>query len=166
MHLLLLANILHFLFAVLHKKDYRFYFVSIARSFLYEYSDEKIFDCVTKKTMQNTEIYQNILLLKERYLLSTPSMLIDAIFTTFEIEDNKNIIIKKKKGMKDITGVVVDAQGEPIIGAAIQEKGTLHGTTTDLDGRFALESFGNKDIQLVVSYIGMRWKTTPKTSTK
>ncbi|WP_303032938.1 SusC/RagA family TonB-linked outer membrane protein [Bacteroides acidifaciens] len=94
--------------------------------------------------------FQNVAISKVIAYSLTGSML------TFEIEDNKNIIIKKKKGMKDITGVVVDAQGEPIIGAAIQEKGTLHGTTTDLDGRFALESFGNKDIQLVVSYIGMK----------
>ena len=94
--------------------------------------------------------FQNVAISKVIAYSLTGSML------TFEIEDNKNIIIKKKKGMKEITGVVVDAQGEPIIGAAIQEKGTLHGTTTDLDGRFALESFGNKDIQLVVSYIGMK----------
>ncbi len=74
----------------------------------------------------------------------------------FEIEDNKNIIIKRHKGRKDITGVVIDAKGDPVIGAAIQEKGTLHGTTTDLEGRFALESRGKENVQLVVSFIGMK----------
>jgi len=51
-----------------------------------------------------------------------------------------------------ITGVVVDANGEPIIGANVVVKGTTNGTITDIDGRFSLEAPGNA--VLSISYIG------------
>ena len=53
-----------------------------------------------------------------------------------------------------ITGVVVDAANEPVIGANILEKGTTNGTITDLDGRFALEV--QKGATLVVTFIGYK----------
>ncbi len=39
-----------------------------------------------------------------------------------------------------LTGNVKDATGEPIIGAAVMEKGTQNGTVTDLDGNFMLKT--------------------------
>ena len=36
------------------------------------------------------------------------------------------------------TGVILDEQGEPIVGATVQVKGTSNGAATDLDGRFTL----------------------------
>lgn len=39
---------------------------------------------------------------------------------------------------KTIKGVVVDATGEPIIGANILVKGTTNGVITDIDGNFTL----------------------------
>lgn len=51
-----------------------------------------------------------------------------------------------------ITGIVLDQQGVPIIGANIIQKGTLNGTTTDIDGRFNINVPPNTI--LTVSYIG------------
>lgn len=52
-----------------------------------------------------------------------------------------------------ISGVVVDSQGESIVGANIIEKGVgSNGTITDLEGRFSLDVA--PDAILVVSYIG------------
>jgi TonB-linked SusC/RagA family outer membrane protein len=53
---------------------------------------------------------------------------------------------------KRITGVVLDAAGEPVIGANVVEKGTLNGITTDADGQFSLQVASNA--VLVISYIG------------
>lgn len=36
------------------------------------------------------------------------------------------------------TGLVTDANGEPIIGASVIEKGTTNGTITDFNGKFTL----------------------------
>lgn len=51
-----------------------------------------------------------------------------------------------------VKGTVSDNNGEPIIGASIQVRGTTTGTITDIDGKFSL-SASNGQI-LVVSYIG------------
>lgn len=51
-----------------------------------------------------------------------------------------------------MSGVVVDNIGEPIIGASVQEKGTSRGTVTDLDGKFSFK--GQQGATLVISYVG------------
>lgn len=51
-----------------------------------------------------------------------------------------------------ITGVVVDQEGETVIGANVVEKGTTNGTVTDLDGSFSLNVSNDAVIQ--ISYIG------------
>lgn len=53
---------------------------------------------------------------------------------------------------KTIKGVINDEQGETIIGASVIIKGEDTGTTSDMDGRFALEA--PEGAILVISYIG------------
>ena len=53
-----------------------------------------------------------------------------------------------------VKGTVVDANGEPVIGASVLMKGTTNGTITDIDGNFTLSNV-NPGI-LVVSYIGYK----------
>ncbi len=53
----------------------------------------------------------------------------------------------------EITGTVVDANGDPVIGATVMEKGTSNGTVTDFDGNFKLKVAAGKT--LVFSYIGL-----------
>lgn len=52
-----------------------------------------------------------------------------------------------------VTGTVVDTENMPLIGVNVLVKGTVDGTTTDLDGKFSLP--GKKGATLVFSYIGM-----------
>ena len=52
----------------------------------------------------------------------------------------------------EVSGTVVDPNGETIIGASIMEKGTTNGTVTDFDGNFKLTTASGAKI--VVSYIG------------
>lgn len=53
-----------------------------------------------------------------------------------------------------VTGKVVDATGEPIIGASVMQKGTNNGSITDLDGNFNI-SIPNK-CTLQISYVGFK----------
>lgn len=55
---------------------------------------------------------------------------------------------------KKVTGKVVDANGEPVIGATIKEQGTANGTITDFDGNFSLDVASNATLE--VSYIGYK----------
>lgn len=54
-----------------------------------------------------------------------------------------------------VKGVVKDATGEPVIGAAVVVEGTTLGTSTGVDGSFSLNVPDAKKNVLVVSYIGM-----------
>ncbi|HCC85552.1 MAG TPA: SusC/RagA family protein [Porphyromonadaceae bacterium] len=60
--------------------------------------------------------------------------------------------IIQQPAKKQITGRVVDVQGEPIIGANIVEVGTTNGTVTDVDGNFTLSV--EEDATIRISYIG------------
>ena len=60
---------------------------------------------------------------------------------------------QQSDGDVKVTGTIVDNTGEPVIGATVRVKDTQNGTTTDLDGKFALTA--HKGATLVISYIGM-----------
>ena len=57
----------------------------------------------------------------------------------------------------DVSGVVKDANGEPVIGATVTEEGTKNATVTDFDGKFRLKVTGGK--KLTISYIGYKSET-------
>ncbi|MDR0748621.1 MAG: SusC/RagA family TonB-linked outer membrane protein [Tannerellaceae bacterium] len=58
--------------------------------------------------------------------------------------------LQQKEGQ--IIGTIKDENGESVIGASIQVKGTSDGTITDLNGSFSIETGASST--LVVSYIG------------
>ena len=63
-----------------------------------------------------------------------------------------------------VTGVVKDANNEPIIGASVAVKGTTTGTLTDTEGSYKI-SAGTNSV-LVFSFIGYTSKEVPVGSQK
>lgn len=59
---------------------------------------------------------------------------------------------QKAAGNK-VFGVIVDEEGEPLIGVTVRIKGTGKGTITNFDGEFSLED-DNRKTPLLFSYIG------------
>ena len=57
-----------------------------------------------------------------------------------------------------VTGKVVDASGEPIIGASVMVKGTSNGVVTDLDGNYSISNVPS-GASLNISYVGYRTRT-------
>jgi TonB-linked outer membrane protein, SusC/RagA family len=57
-------------------------------------------------------------------------------------------------------GVIVDKNGEPVIGAAVLQKGTQNGTETDLDGNFSL-NVPSASTVLEISFIGYKTVALP-----
>ena len=55
---------------------------------------------------------------------------------------------------KKVTGKIVDALGQPLIGVTVMEKGTTNGGITDFDGNFSLEVSDNAILQF--SYVGYK----------
>ena len=56
-----------------------------------------------------------------------------------------------------VSGVIRDAQGEPLVGVSVVEAGTQNGTVTDVDGRYSLDV--KRGARLNVSYIGFEPQT-------
>jgi TonB-linked SusC/RagA family outer membrane protein len=72
----------------------------------------------------------------------------------------KNISIKPKPNEKpvdkkniEVSGKIMDKEGNPLTGANIKVKGTDKGTTTNADGFFSLKDI-NDDAVLEISYVG------------
>ena len=63
-----------------------------------------------------------------------------------------------------LNGTVLDANGDPIIGANVMEKGTTNGTITDFDGKFTLSV--SRRATLVISYIGYKTLEVPASQAK
>ncbi len=95
---------------------------------------------------------------KERSLKSVLTDILSKRNLQYQVSGNKILITvssvqtPKSTGKKEVSGVVVDERGEPVIGVNISEKGTTNGTITDMDGRFSFKVGNNSS--LLVSYIG------------
>ena len=59
-----------------------------------------------------------------------------------------------------VTGKVIDANGEPVIGASVMVKGTTNGAVTDLDGNYTISNVPS-GASLNISYVGYRTQTIP-----
>ncbi len=72
-------------------------------------------------------------------------------------------ITQEVSQVRRITGKVVDAAGEPIIGASVLVKGSGTGTVTNIDGNFSLEV--PEGSALEISFVGYVSQTVQVTST-
>ena len=66
-------------------------------------------------------------------------------------------------GINNVSGVVTDENGEPLIGATILVKGTAIGTVTDIDGSYSL-NVPSDPSNLVISYTGFTTHEVPVNS--
>lgn len=74
--------------------------------------------------------------------------------------DRETVLGLVTQSQKKVTGIITDKKtGEPIIGANVIVKGTTIGTTTDVDGKYSLET-GDNAI-LVISFIGYKSNEIP-----
>ena len=77
-----------------------------------------------------------------------------SLLMTFAVFAMSLVSISAMAAPISVVGKVVDANGEPLVGASVVEAGTSNGTITDLDGAFVLSVEPN--VTLVVSYVGYK----------
>ena len=75
-------------------------------------------------------------------------------------KENSNSLQYQSGKERTITGQVVDAKGEPLIGVSILVKGTTDGAITDLDGNYKIVTKSNNPV-IVYSYIGYKTQEIP-----
>lgn len=97
---------------------------------------------------------------KEKPVREVLDLLLKDQHVTYRITKNHIVITSTRDHDKarprqpaaQVSGLITDERGEPVIGANIRLKGKTGGTVTDLDGRFTVEAAPG-DV-LLVSYIG------------
>lgn len=116
----------------------------IDRKISLEASSEEIAE-VLKTILSNTGLTYRI--------LDKQIVIYESRKETPSAEEGKNSSAAlQQQTKKQISGTVVDARGESIIGANIVEVGTTNGTVTDIDGNFTLQVENNASVR--ISYIG------------
>ena len=75
-------------------------------------------------------------------------------------KENSDSLQQQSGKERTITGQVVDAKGEPLIGVSILVKGTTDGAITDLDGKYKIVTKSNNPV-IVYSYIGYKTQEIP-----
>lgn len=115
-------------------------------------------------------VYSNDVNVKRPISINVNNKAVNSILSTLFLGENisytvegTHIVLTKKEEVnvinrtqqnKDekVTGVVVDENGEPLIGVSVVVKGTTNGTITNIDGEFVLNA--KKGELLEISYIG------------
>lgn len=98
---------------------------------------------------------------KDRSIVWVLDRLFGGLGISYEIKDDRQIMlsvkkreIKEEKRMVEVTGVVKDAEGVPVIGAGVLVAGTSDGAVTDGEGRYALAV--PPDAVLNISFLGYK----------
>ena len=112
--------------------------------------DDKVSDEATLKSLSPDQI-ESVTVLKSQ-----------AAVSLYGEAGKKGVLYVRTKaataGVQDgevkVSGLVVDPQGEPVIGASILIEGTNKGTVTDVDGKFSLPAPSGAILK--VAFIGMK----------
>lgn len=88
----------------------------------------------------------------KRYLIAAALCLAYSSAIQASTATNTSLSVQQQKG-NVVQGIIVDQNGDPVIGATVRVKGSKNGVVTDLDGKFTLT---NANGPIEVSYIGYK----------
>lgn len=91
--------------------------------------------------------------------------IIPSVANSHTATDLSPVAYAVQQQVSECSGTIVDATGEPIIGASVVVQGTTNGTITDFDGKFSLTDVP-KGAVLNISFIGyttqtIKWEGQP-----
>ena len=80
-----------------------------------------------------------------------------------QVASDSSLEVAEQLQAQTVNGLIVDANGEPVIGASVIEKGTTNGGITDINGKFTLTV--KPGAILRISYIGFQTQEVKATRT-
>ena len=131
---------------------------------------EQVFDLITQQLKYDIFYSENELNIRKMVQMPQLKMkLTDVLNQMLQKEftyrfDNNTIIIRPAKQTDtsnplQIRGTVTDKNKMPLPGVTVLIKGTTIGVATDKDGRFIIAPSKDADIELIVSFVGMKTRT-------
>lgn len=101
--------------------------------------------------------------MKKNYCLSLMLFAMFGVAAPYSLSAAESVSVSQTtQQTKRITGTVLDATGEPIIGASVLVKDSGTGSVTDIDGRFSVEAAPGNTLE--ISYVGYVTQTVAVTS--
>jgi ATP-dependent helicase/nuclease subunit A len=89
--ILIIKNLLKLIIAIKndnYDQDFTYSFISVARSFLCQMSDERLYEVITNNTYKDTELYKKCLALTDDLDVLAPNMFYQKLLTTFNYEEH------------------------------------------------------------------------------
>lgn len=123
--------------------------------FIFFYNDNAI-DLSRKVTVQKTQGSIDEILASLLENTGADYKIVDRQIVFYNVKGFKNertAIAGLNQQKKTVTGLLTDADGNPVIGATVSIKGTTYGVTTDIDGKYILNNVSEGDV-LEFRYIG------------
>lgn len=123
---------------------------------------EKKSGCKVLFTYDEVQPYHVTATVKKEPLTHAMTAILKGLPFQYKLNGNFVIVSKnaqaavqpaQKAAGNKVFGVIVDEEGEPLIGVTVRIKGTGKGTITNFDGEFSLED-DNRKTPLLFSYIG------------
>lgn len=123
---------------------------------------EKKSGCKVLFTYDEVQSYHVTATVKKEPLTHAMTAILKGLPFQYKLNGNFVIVSKnaqaavlpaQKAAGNKVFGVIVDEEGEPLIGVTVRIKGTGKGTITNFDGEFSLED-DNRKTPLLFSYIG------------
>lgn len=123
---------------------------------------EKESGCKVLFTYDEVQPYHVTASIKKEPLTHAMTAILKGLPFQYKLNGNFVIVSKnaqaavlpaQKAAGNKVFGVIVDEEGEPLIGVTVRIKGTGKGTITNFDGEFSLED-DNRKTPLLFSYIG------------
>lgn len=124
---------------------------------------ENVLNTIEKKTEFYFLYNSKLIDVDQRVSITTNNQSIESVLNTIFKKGNidyditgKQIVLSPKainqQGKRNISGVIRDRHGDPVIGGTVTEKNTTNGTMTNLEGNFKIEV--SENATLLVSFIG------------
>lgn len=110
---------------------------------------------VNRKNVAVSAVLDDVLRGKKlRYEIVSPKLIVIS-----DRNEGSSMGVSPPSGNEKITvrGRVIDANGDPVIGATVMEEGEKNGIATDLDGNFLLVV--NSNARLTITYVGYKAQT-------
>lgn len=154
------ATVLEVIETIESNSEYRFFYsredIDLEKKVSVYAKEEKIevilHELFSQLAIKFTIIDRQIILVRKPLEKLTPVGLLN--------QPKSQLLTKKYKHIRvlpilDLSGIVRDINGEPLIGVNVLVEGTNQGTSTDFEGRFQLEDI-SENAMLTVSYIGYK----------
>lgn len=134
----------------------------------------QVFHEIEKQTGYSFLVRNNDINMNEKVAINVTSKSVEEVLEILFAGKNiryrvegEHISVYKPQQTKQsiITGVVLDAAKEPIIGASVVVAGSTIGCITDFDGKFSLE-VSSLPVKLQISYIGYKSQEVTVSDTK